>query len=291
MSGRDDLSRFLIESTDVRGLLVHLDETWQTALARVDYPDLVKEVLGQAFAATVLLASTIKFDGRMTLQVRGDGPVHLLVVQITADRKIRGLARWKSIPTSSSLPSLFGTNARMSITIEATKTGEPYQGVVALEGQNLSDAIATYFRNSEQLETDLVLAVGDEGVAGLLLQKLPGEAPDPDGWERTRQLGATLTHQELLSLPPEELLHRLFHQEQVRFFGSESVIFECACSRARSDSLILGLGSEEAEAILEEQGQIEITCEFCDAQYRYDAIDVGVLFAPSGGIDSDPTVH
>lgn len=291
MSGKDDLSRFLIESTDVRGLLVHLDETWITALARVEYPPLVKEVLGQAFGASVLLASTIKFDGKMTLQVRGDGPVHLLVVQITADRKLRGLARWNENPEAASLQSLFGGNARMSITIEATKTGEPYQGIVALEGESLSDAIASYFRNSEQLETDLMLAVGDNGVAGMLLQKLPGEAPDPDGWERTRQLGMTLTDNELLSLAPEDLLHRLFHEEQVRFFGSESVVFECACSRDRSDSLIVGLGLEEAESILEEQGQIEITCEFCDMQYRYDPIEVGLLFAPTTSVDGDSTVH
>lgn len=291
MSGRDGLSRFLIESADVRGLLVHLDETWKTALARVTYPSLVKEVLGQAFAASALLAATIKFEGKMTLQIRGDGPVHLLVVQITADRKVRGLARWKEEPQSGSLQALFGDQARMTITIEATKTGEPYQGIVALEGETLSDVIASYFRNSEQLETDLVFAVGEGSVAGLLLQKLPDESPDPDGWERARQLGLTLTAEELLSLEPEALLHRLFHEEQVRFFGSESVVFECACSRDRSDSLIVGLGNEEAQSILQEQGQIEITCEFCDAQYRYDAIDVGMLFAPSGSVDGDSTVH
>ena len=279
MTEKDGLRRFLIESTDVRGLLVHLDDTWQNALARVDYPLPVRDVLGQALAASVLLAATIKFDGKLTLQVRGDGPVHLLVIQINADRKVRGLARWRALPQSQSLAAVFGDNARMSMTIEATESGTPYQGIVALEGETLADALGAYFLNSEQLETRLMLAVNDTSAAGMLLQRLPDAGQDNDGWQRSVQLASTLTEQELLSLQPETLLHRLYHQEKVRLFDSDPVVFECSCSRSRCDALVLGLGRQEAEAILSEQGNIDITCEFCDESYQYDAVDVHALYA------------
>ncbi|MBX2824682.1 MAG: Hsp33 family molecular chaperone HslO [Gammaproteobacteria bacterium] len=291
MSGRDVLNRFLIETADVRGLIVHLDDTWEQALARVDYPDPVREVLGQAFAASVLLAATIKFDGKMTFQVRGEGPIHLLVVQITSARKMRGLARWKSEPTETSLTGLFGDKARLTMTIEATETGAPYQGIVALEGESLAEALTGYFRNSEQLETRLQLAVDEQQAAGLLLQKLPGQVNDPDGWARASQLATTLTCDELLTLDVDSILHRLYHEEQVRLFAAESVAFECSCSRDRSDGLIQGLGATEAQSILQEQGSIEITCEFCDAQYRYDSVDVALLFASGDAVEGDQTLH
>jgi len=291
MSGKDVLNRFLIESADVRGLLVHLDATWEQALARVDYPETVREVLGQAFAASVLLSATIKFEGKMTFQVRGDGPIHLLVVQITSQRKVRGLARWKSEPTATTLAALFGNNARLTMTIEATETGAPYQGIVALEGRSLADALTAYFRNSEQLDTRLQLAVDAKQAAGMLLQKLPGEQQDSDGWSRASQLATTLTDDELLSLDVDTILHRLFHEEQVRLFAAEAVAFECSCSRERSDGLIQGLGEGEAHAILQEQGKIEITCEFCDAQYRYDSVDVALLFTDTDAIEGDQTLH
>jgi len=291
MSAKDELSRFVIESADVRGSRVHLDDTWASALAQVDYPPVIRNVLGQAFAASVLLSATIKFAGKMTLQIRGDGPVHLLVVQITADRKLRGLARWKSEPVDDSLQSMFGENARMSLTIGSTENRQPYQSIVALDGASLSDALAGYFRHSEQLDTCLMLAVNSQQVAGFLLQKLPGYGDDADGWRRSLQLASTLTDDDLLNLDTEDILRRLYHEENVRLFRSDPVAFECSCSQARSASLIQSLGVAEAESILQDEGQIEITCEFCDAKYRYDSIDVAALFTDSGTSGGDGTVH
>lgn len=302
MRTRDNRQRFLIESCDVRGQVCQLDDTWREALARVDYPPVVRDVLGEAFVAALLLAGTVKFEGRMTLQVRGDGPVHLLVVQVTADGRARGLARWKadSLPAASTdgveLGALFGTEARLVITIEATLKAEPYQGIVMLEGTRLADALARYFRDSEQLQTELVIAVDERVAAGVLLQKLParerlqdGEGRDADGWRRASMLAATLEPVELRERAVSELLHALYHEERVRLFEESPVRFECSCSRARTDAMLQGLGQAEVEDIVVEQGAVDITCEFCDADYHYDAVDVAALFA--GAIEADEDVQ
>lgn len=290
----DSQQRFLIESCDVRGQLVQLDQTWLDATARTDYPEHVRTVLGEAFVATTLLAGTIKFSGKMTLQVRGTGAVHLLVVQITDEGKMRGLARWHDEPASGDLNAVFGEDARMTITIETARQGEPYQGIVALEGDTLADALRTYFANSEQLQTELYLSVSDETATGMLLQKLPAEeqhAEDTDGWQRAVTLAATITPDELLKRDAQGLLNLIFHGERVRLFSPEEMCFECSCSRERTDAMLLGLGESEVQSILDEQGAVEINCEFCDSQYRYDAIDAGALFNANVVSDEPETRH
>jgi len=290
---RDNAQRFLIESCDVRGQVVQLDETWKEALARVDYPPRVRDLLGEAFVAAILLAGTIKFEGRMTFQIKGEGYLRLLVVQVTADRKVRGLARWDETGSRSmeaGLEALFGPDARLVITIEARKDAEPYQGIVALQGESLSAALADYFRDSEQLQTALFLAVGDDVAAGMLLQKLPASErreDDVDGWQRATLLAGTASADELRDRPVEGLLHSLFHEERVRLFEESPVQFACGCSRERTSALLEGLGENEVQSIIEERGTVEITCEFCDAAYRYDAVDVAALFHGTAAADVD----
>lgn len=281
MRNRDTQQKFLIDSCDVRGHVVQLDDTWLEALSRTQYPEPVRQVLGEAFAAAALLASTIKFDGKLTLQVRGDGPVYLLVVQVTNEGSLRGLARWNEEPEDASLETLFGEEARMIVTVEARRNAESYQGIVPLEGSTLADALQNYFRTSEQLPTRLFLAVTETAAAGMLIQKLPNEerlVNDSDGWQRAGMLCGTLTDEELCVEGSELLLHRLFHEEQVRVFDAEPVRFHCSCSRERTDGMLTGLGRAEVDSIVEEQGKVEITCEFCDSVYHYDKVDVAALF-------------
>lgn len=281
MRDRDTQQKFLVESCDVRGHLVQLDDTWHEAVARIDYPPQVRQVLGEAFAAATLLASTIKFDGKLTLQVRGEGAVHLLVVQVTNEGHLRGLARWRDLPEQSTLQALFGESARMIITVEADRQAEPYQGIVPLEGETMAEALEGYFRTSEQLPTRLYLSVSENTAAGVLVQKLPSAeriSDDADGWARATALCDTLSDAELCIEDSQTLLHRLFHEERVRVFDSEPVRFHCNCSRERTDGLLTGLGKEEVDSIIEEQGKVEINCEFCDASYHYDKVDVAALF-------------
>ena len=290
MLEKDSLQRFLIEHTNVRGEWVHLDATWQAVLERADYPPAVREPLGEAMAAVALLAATIKFDGSLTLQISGDGPISLLVVQATAAKTLRGLAHWRSDVPEGSLAERFG-NARIVITIDPGQGKERYQGVVGLVGDHLGEALKEYFERSEQLPTQLWLAADGKVAAGLLLQKLPGETEDADAWNRTVTLAETVTREELLALGADEVLRRLYHEEQVRLFERDPVSFRCTCSRERVSDMILGLGPDEARSILDEQGEISVNCDFCNAHYLFDAVDVEQIFAAADHPPVKPTRH
>jgi molecular chaperone Hsp33 len=278
MSDRDSLHRFLFPDTHVRGEIVRLDATWQAVLERHEYPDPVRRVLGEAMAAAALLTATIKFDGSLILQIQGDGPLHLIVVQCTSDRTLRGLARWNAHVPDAQLSEMVG-DGRLTITIDPGQGGERYQGIVALDGGSLAAALEGYFERSEQLATRLWLAADRAQAAGMLLQNLPGEGDDVDAWGRAVHLGATVTDGELLGLPARELLRRLFFEEDVRLFDSEPVSFRCGCSRERIESALRGLGYDEVQDILREEGAVRVDCEFCNQHYEFDRVDAEQIFA------------
>jgi molecular chaperone Hsp33 len=284
----DTLRRFMLENAHVRGEWLHLDNTWQEMLSRADYPAFVKTVLGEALTAAVLLAATIKHDGSLTLQIRGDGPIHLLVIQATAEGTVRGLAQWSRDAEGLTLPALFG-DAQLAITLESRTSNERYQSLIPLEGDTLSAALEAYFERSEQLPTRLWLMSDDTAAAGILLQRLPQDEVNPEDWQRTSALLDTLTREELVHLEPEEVLYRLFHEEDVRLFDAKDISFHCGCSRERVETMLRSLGQAEAETILEEQGKIEIICEFCNANYTLDAVDTSLLFKPA--MPTNDTLH
>ena len=287
---KDTLHRFLFERTNVRGELVHLDASWQAALERKDYPAPVRELLGQAFAAAALLSATIKFDGSLTLQIQASGPVTLLVVQATAGRNVRGLAHWHGEVSHGSLGDLVG-KGRLAITIDPGSIGERYQGIVELQQDSLARCLEDYFRQSEQLSTRLWLAADGESAGGMLLQELPRETEDEDAWARDVYLGETLRHDELLQLPAREILHRLYHEEDVRLFEGEPVSFRCSCTRERIETMLRGLGPDEVRDILQEQGSVRVDCEFCNQRYEFDPVDVEALFAAADQPEVPSTRH
>lgn len=288
MSDNDRLYRFLIENSHVRGELVHLNATWKAVLERAEYPDTVKVVLGEALAACALLAATIKFDGSLILQIRGDGPLHLLVAQTTSEGSMRAIARWNGEVPEQGLHNIFG-QGQMAITIEPIDS-DPYQGIIALEGENLKHALEAYFTQSEQLNTRLWLSADSNTCGGFLLQEIPGDNDDDFSWEHFNHLADTLQDEEILQLPAQDILHRLFHEEDIRLFDPEPMCFRCSCSKERISSMLLSLGSDEVHDILEEQGKIKVDCEFCNAHYEFDRIDVDALFAPTMG-SSSATKH
>jgi molecular chaperone Hsp33 len=273
----DILRRFIFEAFGVRGEWVKLSSSWQNAKRNQHGNAIVQENLGQALAAAVLLSATIKFNGSIIMQAQGGGAFRTLVAQSTHDRKIRGLVRCADEVQSGPLESMFG-QGRLVLTIRPDK-GEPYQGIVPLKGANLAAALQTYFIQSEQLDTRLWLFANEQVAAGLLLQELPEHKDFKTDWERIVMLADTLTATELLSLNSESLLHRLFHEEKVRLFDAEPVQFECACSKQKIEYALRSLGRQELEHILEEKGAVEVGCEFCNKQYRFDRIDVQKLLA------------
>jgi len=284
MMESDTLHRFLLERTPVRGEWVHLDASWRALLQRHRYPPAVHRQLGEAYAAVALIAATLKFDGSLILQVTGPGPLYMLVVQATGSRALRGLARYRGEVPEGDLTEIFGADARLVITLDPGAGRERYQGVVALEGASLAAALDGYFERSEQLPTRVWLAAGPDSVAGLLLQGMPGPdgAPTPrdsEDWTRTTLLSDTVSSEELLGLSAEDLLGRLFHEERVRLLAGHEVRFACSCSRDKVQDMLKGLGADEVRATLAQEGEIAVTCEFCNARYRLDAVDAEALFA------------
>ena len=287
---KDCLFRFVFEHTRVRGELVHLDATWQAVLERHQYPEAVRNLLGQMLAAAALLSATIKIDGSLHLQLQGDGPVSILLAQAGADRVLRGLAHWREGKVPDDFRSLVG-NARITLTIDPGEGGEQYQGIVAVDDDSLPAALESYFRQSEQLATRLWLTVNGTRASGMLLQQLPGDCEDADAWNREVQLAETITDEELLALPVRDLLYRLYHEEDVRLFEAEPVSFRCSCSKERIETVLRGLGYQEVQGILEEQGSVKVNCEFCNQQFTFDAVDVEKLFAAANQPDVPDTRH
>lgn len=295
MPDNDQLHRFIIENTRVRGEMVHLNASWKAVLECYDYPANVQRVLGETFAACALLSATIKYEGALIIQIRGDGPLHLLVVQVTSEGTMRGLARWSDEVPEHDLKNIFG-NGQMVITIERPNA-EPYQGIIALQGEHIQDAIENYFQQSEQLNTRLWLAADENSCSGFLLQELPevkkdksSQVEDNDTWQHAEALGNTLSNAELLGLSTKDILHRLFHEDDVRLFEPTAFSFRCSCSNERIGKMIVSLGIEEAREIIAEQGKIHVDCEFCNAEYNYDSIDMEKLFT-SNSPDVNPNTQ
>lgn len=278
MRDSDRLHRFVFDRLAVRGQLVHLDDTWRTVLARRCYPPVIQRVLGEALVAAALLSGSIKYQGLLSLQLQGQGALRLLLAQCTSEFALRGLARWQGDVAEGPLTALAG-EGMLVITIEPGRGSRRYQGLVELCGASLAAALEGYFDRSEQLPTRLQLAAGPRAAAGLLLQRLPDRPADADGWSRIAALGATLSETELLELDAATLIRRLFHTEDVRLLESRPLSFRCSCSRQRTESVLRALGREEIQAILAEQGQVQVHCEFCGMGYCFDAIDAEGLFA------------
>ncbi len=275
MNEHDCLRRFLFEDLGVRGEWVHLQTSFQAAKQYQFMSDSVALQLGQALAVVTLLSATIKFKGSMVLQAQGDGVLRTLVAQATDKREIRGLVRSGENVDGASLQQMMG-QGRLVLTTES-EIGEPYQGVVSLEGNGLAEVLENYFQHSEQLETRLWLFANKTQVAGLFLQKIPTQEGNLSDWERIIALANTVTANELLTLECENMLHRLFHEEKLRLFAPEMVIFKCQCSREKIATTLRALGRDDLEASIEQQEVIEVSCEFCGQKYSFDKQAVAAI--------------
>lgn len=291
MTTNDTLQRFLFEHAPIRGEIVRLDATWRAVLERRDYPPAVRDTLGEFMAAAALLVTTLKFDGRLIIQAQGDGPVKLLVVECSSDHTMRGLAHWNGDVQPAGLRELLGSG-KIVITIDPENSRERYQGIVEVAGTTVAEALEHYFATSEQLETRLWLAADHGQATGMLLQKLPQpDSTDVDAWGRAVHLGSTVTRHELLHLPAPEIVHRLYHEEDIRLFSGVPVSFRCSCSRGRVESVLRMLGRDEVRSIIAERGKIDVDCEFCGGHYVFDAVDGEQLFAAVHMTDPGPTKH
>ncbi|WP_434144320.1 Hsp33 family molecular chaperone HslO [Photobacterium leiognathi] len=277
---KDYLNRYLFDGVSVRGELVQLGDTYQQIISSTEYPAPVKNLLGELLVATSLLTATLKFEGSITVQVQGDGPVSLAVINGNQNQNLRGVARWEGdVKEDSSIHDLMG-KGYMVITIIPTQ-GERYQGVVGLEGDTLAECLEAYFKNSEQLRTRIWLRTGEfEGqpkAAGMLLQVMPDGQGSESDFEHLETITDTVKNEELFGLEAQDLLYRLYHQEEVKVFEPQEVNFECGCSRERSGSAVISLHPDEIEKILAEEGKVSLHCDYCGTDYDFDSIDIAAL--------------
>lgn len=288
----DALTRFVFEYAPVKGGIVQLDEVWRTIQSHADYPAPLRRVLGELLAAAALLTSNIKFEGSLVLQLHGNGPVRLIVVEATSKHTLRATAKWEGDIQDGPLSTLLG-DGRFVMTIDQSKAGKQnYQGIVPLEGETTAAVLGHYMQSSEQLDTRIYLASDENRVAGMLLQRMPDQqGMDADAWNRAAILADTLKPDELLQLSANDMLLRLFHEETLRLFEQEPLSFACSCSREKVADMLQSLGQKEVDSILAEHGEIEINCEFCGQQYNFDAVDAAQLFVVSGNVEASETRH
>ncbi len=298
---QDSLQRFVFENTPVRGNLVNLSHTLQFALNKQNLPAGLKRSLGELMAASALLSATLKMNGSLILQIQSKGVLKLLVVECTtagdAPLKMRATAKWTGeISDQADLFDLI-SQGQCIITLDPQDGTQTYQGIVPLEGHSISALLENYMLRSEQIDTRIWLCCDGESAAGMLLQKLPDTMnqttvqTDSDVWNRVGHLASTVTDDELLNLPAEILLTRLFHEEDVRLFNASNTQFYCACSRNSVANMLRMLGNEELDSILVEQGQIEVNCDFCNSHYAFDKIDAAQLLMTPAAAPGSPEVH
>jgi molecular chaperone Hsp33 len=271
----NEVQTFMLEDSGIRGALVRLEETWRQVIAAHDYPSAVRTLLGEGIVSTLLLATGLKTTPSVSLQLQGEGPLKLLLIQCTDGQRVRGMASFK--PALEGVPLLGG--GRLVVNLDTGKPNGFFQGIVPLTSAKLDECLQSYFEQSEQLETRLVLRSDEQRVAGLLLQVLPGHGEERavDAFETAAACAATVSADELTGLAAEELLPKLFAGQSIRLFAAKPVAHDCRCTPERLAGVVRMLGLDEVKTLLAEQGHVELKCEFCNRAFRYDDAQVDAI--------------
>ena len=273
-------SRFILDQLPLRGVHVALEQVWQHIVNQKNYPTPIAKALGELLAAGALLAANLKFDGTFILQVQGTGVLKLLVAEATSEQTCRGTARYDDsvdIAEDASLQDLIGEQGQFVLTLQPSQ-GEMWQGIVGLQGDSIAQMLANYLAQSEQLDSDLILAADEHRAVGMMVQRLAGQEMAREDWQYVESLLQTVGRDELLQIDANTLLYRLFHEQEVRVFEPENIEFSCTCSQEKVGNMLLLLGGQEVGQILLEQGSVEIACDFCQQKYVFDEDDVKTLF-------------
>ena len=286
----DATRRFVVGKGSVRGEHVRLTSAWLALLAHQTYTDDVRSLLGECLAASALFTSTLKMlqsDGRLTLQIQGGKPVSLLIAECRNDLSVRAMARVDSHAPSATGATLaqLARGATFALTVDPGGDFDSYQSLVPMEGGSVAEVLNAYMKRSEQIDSLFVLAASGSACAGLLVQKVPDGGgkvnadADPDLWTRIRTLAASVTREELLDLESTDVLHRLFHQEEVRLLPARPVSFLCRCSKERVASVLKVLGTDEIRGLLADRRTISVDCDFCGQSFVFSADEAWAALA------------
>lgn len=290
MPVKDAVIPFVFESLPVRGALVQLERTWQRMQRDHDYADPVAEVLGHSAAATALIAQSLKFDGTITFQINSEGPLAMLVMQSTDYLDLRGMASADDVEGGTAFADLV-TGARCAVTVDSGAMERPYQGIVEISSESLAASLENYFAQSIQVPSHVQLAQDSSRCGGILLQQMPDESPTlEDDWRRLGFLAKTLRAEDLADGASYELLHKLFAEDDVRAFKPREARFRCRCTQQKVEDVLRLLGEEETRSACEEQGKVEVTCEYCGRLRTFDVVDVTRVFTKQAVSGTD-SVH
>ena len=275
----DTLQRFMFEHASIRGEIAHLDETYKTIIQQHPYPPIVKQLLGQALVSCLLLTGSIKFEGEISLQFQGDKRLPLLLVQCDHQLQLRGFARYQDDDEGVDYNAAF-LEGKMVLTITQNNQTQAYQSVVPIISLQMGDNFMHYFAQSEQVASRVWLAVNDETAAGMLLQLMPDQNTKQreEFWEYAVQIGQTISEQELLTLDNPTILHRLYHETELRLYTARPVRFRCRCTEEKMKQVLTVLGEADVRQLLQEKGVVDVECDFCKRHFTFDAIDVTLLF-------------
>ena len=274
----NEIQRFSFDNSNVRGERVLLNDAYQEIIKRKQYPLALEKLLGEFVAAIALLRDIVKIDGVLSIQAKGYGFLSTLMTECDEHLNLRGIAQWdesQEVPEVISLKDVL-EGGYLAITIQP-RNGQRYQGIVEIVGDTLAECLEQYFSQSEQLPSRVWLAANGAQCGGLFLQRLPEEQAkegDEDAWERLTHLASTVKEDELLGLETGELLHRLYHEEEVRLYDTKVMQFGCSCSRQRTLDAVMSLGSEEIRELLIEQGSVKVDCQFCAEKYEFTEADL-----------------
>lgn len=279
MNASDTLQRFIFEHAPIRGEIAHINQTYTSIMQQRPYPQMVKHLLGEALVSSLLLSGSLKFEGELSIQFQGDHRLPLILVQCDNQLNLRAYAKYEEALETTDYAEAF-LSGKMVLNINQFKSTHTYQSIVPLTSTSMSENLMQYFAQSEQISTLVWLAINDEQAAGMILQLMPGQNNEQreQFWEYAVQLGQTVTEEELLGLTNETILHRLYHETELRLFEPRSIRFKCHCSKDKMMQVIKLLGKEDSLALIQEKGAIKINCEFCNSHYAFDAIDVDLMF-------------
>lgn len=276
----DAVQRFLFKNLDIRGQHLNIHQAWQKMIEDRHYPPALTQILGELTAVAIMLANGMKHPGKVSIQVQGTGPVHLLVVQVTDKLGMRGVAKTnQTLTTESGLDALLG-DGQILVTLENTQTNRFFQSYVLREADTITEAFENFLSQSEQQPSKLWLAANDQAIGGVLIQKMPStDHHDPDGWERITHLSNTVTESELIECDATTLLHRLFHEETIELFAAEAVQYDCPQNEENIETMLRSLGEDEVRNILAEEGEVVIHNEMCGKHFRFNEANVNRIFA------------
>ncbi len=279
MTEPDTLQRFMFEHASIRGEIAHLQDTYKTIMNQHPYPPMVKSLLGEALISCLLLAGSVKFEGEISLQFQGDKRLPLLLVQCDHLLQIRGFAKYQEDDSEIDYNSAF-LQGNMVLTINHYNQTQTYQSIVPIRSTAMSENLMHYFAQSEQIASRVWLAANDETAAGMLLQLMPSQDTQQreQFWEYAVQLGQTITDKELLTLDNQTILHRLYHETELRLYTARPVRFSCRCNSEKMKEVLTVLGEKDIQELLQERGKVDINCDFCNRHYSFDAIDITLLF-------------